>query len=180
MIRIPVAVLLAGVTGSGKTTLSETLATYGMIRASVDEEVFRTHGRYGIDYPEDGYYERESAAVGTVRNRLIGELATGRDVVLDHGLWTRAERRHWQSTVRDAGGIPVLVYLPVSYGTALARLTERNQREDANALTVSPEALRDFFDRFDIPGDEEGAVTYGQDPAGLLRIVERLRSSAAG
>ena len=34
------------------------------------------------------------------------------------------------------------------------RLAERNRREDANALAVTPSALEDFIARFDEPVDE--------------------------
>ncbi|MFF3517661.1 glycosyltransferase family 2 protein [Streptomyces sp. NPDC002573] len=52
-------VLLADLTGSGKTTVAQALADCGYLRLSVDEEVHRLHGRYGVDYPEHTYFERE-------------------------------------------------------------------------------------------------------------------------
>lgn len=50
----------------------------------------------------------------------------------------------------------------------LRRLKQRNQREDANALTVTPEALNDFFARFEPPGDEEDAIVYTGSPDSIL------------
>jgi hypothetical protein len=47
----PIAVLLVGITGSGKTVLAQALAERGLIRLSVDEEVHRLHGRYGVTTP---------------------------------------------------------------------------------------------------------------------------------
>ncbi len=44
-------VLMCGIAGSGKTTFSQRLEEQGFIRLSIDEEVWNTHGRYGIDYP---------------------------------------------------------------------------------------------------------------------------------
>ncbi|MFB6980337.1 AAA family ATPase [Streptomyces scopuliridis] len=49
----PLAILFVGLTGSGKTTIAQALATRGYVRLSVDEEVHRLHGRYGVDYPEE-------------------------------------------------------------------------------------------------------------------------------
>ncbi|MFF8293567.1 AAA family ATPase [Streptomyces sp. NPDC016309] len=92
---MPLAVLLAGLTGSGKTTVAEALADRGYIRLSVDEEVHRLHGRYGVDYPEHTYFEREQPVVEAIRDRFTKEIEAGNDIVLDHGLWRRSERDLW-------------------------------------------------------------------------------------
>ncbi|MGW7825000.1 hypothetical protein ACWGLF_44920 [Streptomyces puniciscabiei] len=64
-----------------------------------------------------------------------------------------------------------LVYLPVEKAELLRRLEQRNQREDANALTVSPEALDDFFARFEppTPTPDEDAIVYTGDVDAMLR-----------
>ena len=57
----------------------------------------------------------------------------------------------------------------------LRRLDERNQREDANALTVTPEALDDFFARFEPPADDEEVITYNGDIGALLTALSAAR-----
>ncbi|MFG3126726.1 AAA family ATPase [Streptomyces tendae] len=159
----PTAILLIGITGSGKTSLAQALATRGLIRLSVDEEVHRLHGRYGVDYPEHTYFEREAPAIDAVRAQLVEHLQAGQSIVLDHGLWRRSDRDAWKKTVRAAGGRPLLVYLPASREELLRRLATRSDRQDANALTVTPQALDDFYARFEPPTDDEDAVTYNGD-----------------
>lgn len=175
--HVPLAILLAGLTGSGKTTVAQTLAGHGFTRLSVDEEVHRLHGRYGVDYPEHTYFERERPVVEAIRTRFIKEIEAGNDVVLDHGLWRRSERDAWREAARRAGGHPLIVYLPTAREELLRRLTERNRREDANALTVTPEALDDFFARFDVPGADEEVIVHPGSVEGLLDKLRRERQS---
>ncbi|TQF04586.1 ATP-binding protein [Kitasatospora acidiphila] len=175
----PLAVLLVGITGSGKTVLAQALAERGLIRLSVDEEVHRLHGRYGVDYPENEYFERERPVLDSVHRRLTEHLAAGQDVVLDHGLWRRSDREAWKKAVETAGGRWLLVYLPVERAELLRRLEQRNQRVDANALTVTPDALDDFFARFEAPIESEDAVLYDGDPEAIVRAVGRLLSEAS-
>lgn len=172
---MPLAVLLAGLTGSGKTTVAQALTGLGFTRLSVDEKVHRLHGRYGVDYPEHTYFDRERPVIETIRERFIKELEAGNDVVLDHGLWRRADRDDWERAAREAGGHPLVVYLPADREELLRRLVERNQREDANALTVTPEALDDFFARFDPPADDEEAIVYTGDRDALVRALTEAR-----
>ncbi|MFT9669260.1 AAA family ATPase [Streptomyces rhizosphaericola] len=172
---MPLAVLLAGLTGSGKTTVAQALADRGYLRLSVDEEVHRLHGRYGVDYPEHTYFERERPVVEATRDRFIKEIEAGNDVVLDHGLWRRAERDAWWQAAREAGGLPVVVYLPADRDELLRRLAERNEREDANALTVTPEALDDFFARFDPPADDEDVIVHTGDLDVLVAALTEAR-----
>lgn len=151
----PVAYLLVGLTGSGKTTFAmRRLEPGGAVRLSVDERVHERHGRYGVDYPERQYFELEAPVVAEVREELVDLIAAGRDVVLDHGLWLRSDREEWKKLVTEAGGRPQVLYFPVPREELLRRLEERNRREDGNALTVSPEALTDFYARFEAPHDE--------------------------
>jgi hypothetical protein len=59
----------------------------------------------------------------------------------------------------------------------LRRLSERNQREDANALTVTPKALDDFFARFDPPAGEEEVIVYTGELDTL--VWRRVKGAAA-
>ncbi|MBN8210007.1 AAA family ATPase [Bacillus sp. NTK071] len=44
----PLAVMMCGIAGSGKTTFSQVLEQEGFVRLSVDEEIWATHGRFKI------------------------------------------------------------------------------------------------------------------------------------
>lgn len=151
----PTVFLLVGLTGSGKTTYArQRLEPAGAVRLSVDELVHERHGRYGVDYPEHHYVALEAPALEEVWRRLVELVGAGRDVVLDHGLWLRKDRDAWKTLVEQAGGRWRLLYFPVARHELVRRLQERNRRQDANALLVTPEALDDFYARFDAPEGE--------------------------
>jgi predicted kinase len=155
----PVVYLLCGLTGSGKTTFAQRMQAEGVVRLSVDEEVFARHGRYGVDYPENRYFELERPVIEEVRERLVALVRAGQSVILDQGLWRRADRDSCKRLVEEHGGRWRLLYFKVSRATLLERLAERNQRGDANALAVTAEALDDFIARFDEPvGEGEEVV----------------------
>ncbi|GGN46138.1 hypothetical protein GCM10011578_098740 [Streptomyces fuscichromogenes] len=96
--------------------------------------------------------------VAQVREELGALLAAGLDVVLDHGLWLRSDRVEWKQLVTEAVGVPRLLYFPVERAELLRRLAGRNEREDANALTVTESALDDFYARFEPPHGEDAEV----------------------
>lgn len=154
----PVVYLLVGLTGSGKTTYArQVLEPAGALRLSVDELVYQRHGRYGVDYPEQEYFARQAPALAEVHERLAELVRAGQDVVLDHGLWLRRERQEWKKLIEQAGGRWRLLYFDLPRDELLRRLAERNVRDDANALTVTPQALEDFYARFEPPDQDEGA-----------------------
>lgn len=163
--RQPVVYLLVGLTGSGKSTYAEHLvATEGVVRLSVDELLAARHGRYGIDYPEPQHGELEAPIVTEVTKRMIELVAAGQSVVLDHGLWLAPERDAYKKLVIGAGGRWRLLYFQSSSEVLLSRLAERNARahNDAATLMITPEALEDFFGRFDEPHGEGEEILLQQ------------------
>ncbi|GGB55736.1 ATP-binding protein [Fictibacillus barbaricus] len=50
-----------GVAGSGKTTFAQQLEKEGFVRLSIEEEIWVSYWRYGIDYPVEKYekYKRK-------------------------------------------------------------------------------------------------------------------------
>ena len=137
----PFVYMLCGLTGSGKTTYAKRLEASGAVRLLVDEEVFARHGRYGVDYPMGESFGRERPVVEELRRRLVELVESGRDVVLDYGLWRQSDRNAYKRLIEAHGGRWRLLYFKVDREVLVQRLSERNRRDDANALAVTPSAL---------------------------------------
>ncbi|MFK3670699.1 AAA family ATPase [Leifsonia aquatica] len=172
----PFIVLLSGMTGSGKSTLAERLSRFGVGRVSVDELVFEAHGAYGRDYPEYDYLPYEREAVTTAMEQVAVMVSSGRDVVLDHGLWTAWDRASMSAFALEHAAVPVHVGFPVQRSVIERRLIERNHRTDPHALFVSSDALNDFYARYEPIESAPGSVVDGTD--GFGEVVRGIRAVA--
>lgn len=148
-------IIMCGIAGSGKTTFSQGLEKAGFIRLSIDEEVWSTNGRFGIDYPVEKYREYLDEAHVRLRNKLVELIQDKKHVVVDSSFWQRSDRDECKQLIENAGGKWKLVYLKVHPDELRKRLKIRNQRFDANAaFTITEETLTTFLNGFEEPRDE--------------------------
>lgn len=141
--------------GSGKTTFAQRLEKLGFVRLSIDEEIWATNGRYGIDYPIEIYEQLKVEAELKLRNELVNLLNEKRNVVVDFSFWQRTRRNEYKKLIEDGGGEWRLIYLKVPPNNLRKRLRIRSQRFDANAaFTITEEILSSFLEGFEVPSDE--------------------------
>jgi predicted kinase len=152
-------VMMCGVAGSGKTTFSLDLEAKGFARVSIDEELWREAGRYGVDYAPEDYAAKLIAARSAVAATTAKLLAQGRAIVVDSSFWSRAHRDEFAQLIERAGGQRRLVFLKASEGLLRERLERRSERFDANAaLPIDDETLARFLVSFEEPGPDEAPL----------------------
>lgn len=172
----PFCVLMVGLPGSGKTTLARALVGRGYIRISPDEEMFRRHGVYGVDFPRGIFPTLEKPVLADMRATLVELLEAGNSVVVDHGFWTPEDRTLWRETAESAGASTVLVYLEASHEKLWERISDRNKfhEYDPNAIFFSESDLKRYRARFVPPQADEPYVLYDGRPE-IVRAWEEAR-----
>ncbi|MFG3266886.1 AAA family ATPase [Streptomyces bobili] len=175
--RQPFCVLMAGLPGSGKTTVSRALTDRGFVRLCPDEEMFRRHGVYGVDFPRGVFPTLERPVLEDVAVDLREHLKAGHDVVVDHGFWTPEDRTRWRDIAIDAGATPVLIYLAATHEELWARISKRNDfhANDPNSIYFAESDLQRYRTRFIPPQADEPHVLYDGDPATVIAALEASR-----
>ncbi|MET3728121.1 putative kinase [Fictibacillus halophilus] len=150
----PLVVMMCGVAGSGKTTFSQQLEKNGFVRLSIDEEIWATNGRWGIDFPMERFEEYRKEAEDKLRKRLIQLIHEKQQVVVDFSFWDRARRNEYKKLIENSGGKWKLIYLKVHTDELRKRLKLRNKRFDANSFPISDELLNSYLNGFEVPSGE--------------------------
>lgn len=117
-------VLMCGLAGSGKTTFSQQLEARGFFRLSMDEVVWATAGRFGLDYDAADYPRRLEAARAVTRERLVEAMRARTPTVVDSAFWNRAARDEYKALIEGCG-LRVAAGLSPGRGRAAAPPPER-------------------------------------------------------
>ncbi|MCG3089288.1 AAA family ATPase [Sporosarcina cyprini] len=147
----PLVVMMCGVAGSGKTTFSQLLEKEGFVRLSIDEEIWATNGRYGIDFPIEKIEEYKKEAERKLQHQLVKLIHEKRQVVIDFSFWNRVRRNQYKQLIEKSGGKWALIYLHVHPDNLRERLSIRNKRFDANAFPITEETLTSYLAGFEAP-----------------------------
>ncbi len=146
---------MCGVAGSGKTTFAQQLEKEGFIRLSIDEEIWASNGRYGIDFPSEKYEEYKADAEVKLRNQLINLILDKQHVVIDFSFWQRSRRNEYKRLIEESGGEWKLIYLKVHPNDLHERLRIRSYRFDANAdFPIKDKILTSYLNGFEVPTGE--------------------------
>ena len=140
------AYLIHGYLGAGKTTFALALARRtGALRYSPDDHMVERHGHDPPAAHFDAWLERIVAEQNLAWPQT---LASGRDVVLDFGFWTRAWRDDARARAHAAGAETKLYFVHCSEAVARERCLQRNL-DPGKSLYVSENTFDVLKARFE-------------------------------
>lgn len=146
-------VFMCGPAGSGKSTYARRLEAEGFRLLSIDREAWE-RGYRGMPLSPDA----EAAIMRTLRERLLGLVRHGHDVVLDFSFWSRRMRDDWRSLLAPTGVVPETVLVATDSDTAVARV-QRRSAVQPDGFPLPTDVAQRYADQFEPPTPDEGPLT---------------------
>jgi predicted kinase len=145
----PRLVLVCGLPGSGKTTAAVRLAAeLRAVRLSPDEWMHDL----AIDLFDQPARARVEALQWQVAQELLG---LGTSVVIEWGLWTRAERDELRDVARDLGAAVELYFLDEPVDVLWARVQSRGREQAWGSRAIDRAELVEWARAFETPDADE-------------------------
>ena len=156
--ELPRAVMMCGVSGSGKTFLARQLEERGYRRLSPDLTVWSEYGADIAKFPPERQRELFSEALAGIAEETRRLLDAGERVVVDSTMCKRAKRDMMRRVCAEAGVTPLFIYLNPGPETLRTRLAARRGL-GPDDQQVSPEMLDRFLAGFEAPDPDENVLT---------------------
>lgn len=146
--------LTCGLPGAGKTTLARRLEhALPALRLTTDEWLTSLFGE-DISFEESERYRARLEA--SLLGLAIRTVELGQDVVLDFGVWSRAEREEFRHRAAEVGARSELHYIEVPLAELLARLERRNADPATPvAFRITEDQMRLWQTWFETPAADE-------------------------
>jgi predicted kinase/GNAT superfamily N-acetyltransferase/uncharacterized glyoxalase superfamily protein PhnB len=168
--KAPTLFLLCGLPGAGKTTVAKRLEHERCaLRLDGDEWLRALFGRLdGSGTPTTP--DRKRDAVEALQWQIAERaLALGVDVVLDWGVWTRAERDRYRARARELGARVELVFLDAPLEELWRRIEARNAAQAPGEYEIDRASLELWSTWFERPTADELATPDGDVAIDLAR-----------
>ena len=146
----PTLTLFCGLPGSGKTTVAKRIeSTEDAVRVCTDD----WQERLGVPHSDEAFH---NVLQDALYEHALTLLAHGLDVILEDGLWTRAERTQKLADARRLGARTHLHFFDLDLATLQARVERRNAERPPGAVPIDVDQLVLWHETvFDRPDEHE-------------------------
>lgn len=149
----PIAHLLHGFMGSGKTTFARQLERKcGAVRISHDEWMVRLHG---WNPPEEHFSEYRAQVEKLIWDEATRVIGAGTDVILDHGFWTRESRDAARDRAHSVGAATKFYEVVCPQEIMRARALDRSKSPKTDSLWIDGAGFDKLFAAFEPMQDDE-------------------------
>jgi len=145
--------LTCGLPGAGKTTRAlEIEAETGAVLLGADEWICRL-------YPDDAEAaarDERRSLVEQLQWHLVEQLLTaGVSVIVDWGLWTKAERKQYRDRAEALGATVHIEFVDAPLDELQRRVARRNENLPSGTFHISAEEMVEFARLFEPPTESE-------------------------
>jgi predicted kinase len=160
----PLAHIIIGFIGSGKTTFARKLEKEtGAIRFTKDEWMVRL---FGNTPPKDKFEEYDNKMASLATDMALKCLKAGISVIIDEGFWVKEQRDEIREKVKNVGAIPKLYYLEVSFEIMKARTLKRSENPPVDSFNIDEESFNQYWKYFQPPDKDEEYTLINQVNSG--------------
>ena len=153
--------LIHGFVGAGKTTFARRLELdTSAIRFTHDEWMVKL---YGHNPPEDRFAEYHARISSLIWELTIKLLHLGRNVILDFGFWSRADRDEARFKASQAKAEVKLYFVTCAEKAMRDRVAIRNKNLLNDSLQIDEHAFNLFKHRYKALNDDEPHIIIKTD-----------------
>jgi predicted kinase len=155
----PIAHLICGFIGSGKTTFARKLEQeIGVVRFTKDEWMVRVFGnsppKNKFEY--DKFHEYDSKMANLATEIALRFLKTGTSVIIDDGFWFRKQRDEMRQTLKDIDAAAKFYFIDTPVDVMKARTVKRSENPPVDSFYITEQEFNDYLKTFQPPtADEE-------------------------
>ena len=148
------AVIMCGISGSGKTFNALRLLSEGYVRLSADALVWQRAGSSLFSLPKEDQQRLFEESREEVKRQLVELLRSGRKVVVDATHCRRSVRDDIRKVCAEAGVKPLFAFCSADKEELWRRLSQR-EGKGPDDLIVTREALEKYWQGFERPLPDE-------------------------
>ena len=150
----PIAYIICGFIGAGKTTFARKLAKEtGAVRITKDEWMIKI---FGNKITSDKNFEEYDKKVTELAKHIAFKiLESGSDVIIDEGFWPKSQRDDIKKKILAMGAKPSLYYVECPVEKMRERVVSRSKIPPEDSFEISGEMFDSYVKYWEPPKEGE-------------------------
>lgn len=153
----PIAYVICGFIGAGKTTFARKLEKKTeAVRITKDEWIIKIFGnKITLDKKFEVFDKNITELATDIAFRI---LRSGKDVIIDEGFWVRSQRDDIKKKILGVGAKPIFYYVEYSVEKMRERVINRSKYPSIDSFEISEEMFDKYLKYWEPPTKEEGIL----------------------